>query len=194
MSYTLGNVDSSSFNSTKYPGTCKPSNTAALAIFKELQQQLNRVAQIKNLPKIAVDGDIGPGTIALAGYVKAVAAADATGSGDLADFANDVVSSINASSCTALASNADNIAANVKMYATQLGVPAAVAAPVNTKPTVLVSSSGQETQVASAVENTLASGAFSFGALGTVEKVVVVGALGVAGWIVFGGKKKRRRG
>ena len=192
MSYTLGSVSASSFNSTKYPGVCKPSTTATLAIFKALQQQLNRVASVKNLPKVAVDGDIGPGTLNLASYVKAVAAADATGSGDLASIANDVVTIIDTSSCTALASRADDVAANVQMYATALGVPTSVPAPVNTSPTVLVSSSGQETQVAGSLQNAAASAADSFGALDGTTKFAVAGALGVAAYIVLGGKKRRR--
>jgi len=199
MSYaTLGSIDSSSFNSTKYPGVCKPSTTATLAAFQNLQTQLNRVAQAKNLPKVAVDGDVGPGTVALAGYVKAVAAADATGAdttGDntVADNAATLASVIDASSCTSIASRADDIAANAEMYATALGVPSTVPAPVNTSATTLVSSTGAETQISGAVQNTVSSAAASFGALGTMEQVVVIGAIGIAGYIVFGGKKKRSR-
>ncbi len=33
----LGELAPADWNSTKYPGTCKPSNFEALAIFKELQ-------------------------------------------------------------------------------------------------------------------------------------------------------------
>lgn len=198
----MGSISSSSFNSTKYPGICKPSTTATLAVFKSMQQQLNRVASIKGLPKVAVDGDVGPGTVQLAGYVKAVAAADATGAdttGDnvVADNAATLVDVIDASSCVAIASRADDIAANAQMYATALGAPAAVPAPVNTSPTVLVSSTGAETQISGSVQNAAASLSDSFGALGTVEKVVVVGALGIAGYIVLGivdkPKKRKRR-
>ena len=192
MSYTLGSIDSSSFNSTKYPGVCKPSTTATLAAFRNLQTQLNRVAQAKSLPKIAVDGDIGPGTLNLAAYVKGVAAADATGSGDTADAASSLVAVIDTSSCTALASRADDVAANAQFYANALGVPASVPAPVNTKPTTLVSSTGQETQISGSVQNTVSSAAASFGALGGLEQVLVVGAVGVAGYIVLGGKKRKK--
>lgn len=192
MGYTLGSIATSSFNSTKYPGVCKPSTTATLAAFKELQQQLNRVASVKGLPKIAVDGDVGPGTINLAAYVKAVAAADASGSGDLADVANDVVSIIDTSSCTSLASAADDVAANVQMYATALGANTSVPAPINTSSTVLVSSTGAETKVSSGAANAAASAADAFTALGTTTQLMVVGALGVAGWIMFGGKKPRK--
>lgn len=189
----LGSISSSTFNSTKYPGVCKPSTTATLAAFKALQQQLNRVASVKNLPKVAIDGDIGPGTLNLAAYVKAVAAADATGGNDLASVANDVVSIIDTSSCTALASAADDVAANVQMYATALGARSSTPAPVNTSPTVLVSSTGQETQISGSVQNAAASVADSFGALDGTTKLAVAGALGVAAYIVLGGKKKRRR-
>jgi len=50
-------------------GVAKPMDVATLDLFKELQRQLNRVAQAKGFTKIDVDGRIGPGSVKL--YQKA---------------------------------------------------------------------------------------------------------------------------
>jgi hypothetical protein len=48
-------------------GVAKPMDVATLDLFKELQRQLNRVAQAKGYSKVDVDGRIGPGTVKLYG-------------------------------------------------------------------------------------------------------------------------------
>jgi hypothetical protein len=80
MTYSLGGLGDTnygsvvpSFCSATHPmagcspisGVAKPMDVATLDLFKELQRQLNRVAQLKGLSKIDVDGRIGPGTVKL---------------------------------------------------------------------------------------------------------------------------------
>ncbi len=67
----LSGTTADNFNSTKYPGTCKPIDAATLAFVMDFQRQLNRVAQKLNFPKIAPDGSIGPATLALFRLVQA---------------------------------------------------------------------------------------------------------------------------
>ena len=127
MSYLIGTGDVSIsdvnvtnaivFNSTKYPGTCKPSNSYTLGVFKELQRQLNRVATrfTNPLPKVAIDGDIGPGTVDLA--YKAIGAPP---------------------SCTTIATNALGYTAQAKSMADNAGVPATISQPTSSKPSTVV--------------------------------------------------------
>lgn len=80
MTYQLGGLGDTNFGSvvpnfcsvaspkpgcSPIPGVVKPMDAATLDLFKELQRQLNRVAQAKGYPKIDVDGRIGPGTVKL---------------------------------------------------------------------------------------------------------------------------------
>ncbi len=60
----MGEVSSSNYNTTRYPGIAKPTNLSTLETFMELQRQMNRYAQGRGAgaQKIAVDGDIGPST------------------------------------------------------------------------------------------------------------------------------------
>lgn len=118
MAYLSGFSDAGDplvFNSTKYPGTCKPSNKSTLDVFRELQRQLNRVAQLRGLGKIAVDGDIGPGTVSLAN--KALGAP---------------------ANCTTIAASADGYANQAKIMADNGGAPATVASPVPIRPSTIV--------------------------------------------------------
>ena len=72
MTYSpMGALSSSDWKETGSGSsmTCKPANFTALAAFKELQSQANRVAQMKGYKKIAVDGDLGPGTAALVNQI-----------------------------------------------------------------------------------------------------------------------------
>jgi hypothetical protein len=79
MYYELGATEEG-FCSTSNPqgsckplaGVCKPMTTEALSQFKDLQNQLNRVAQVKGYSKIWVDGRIGKDTLALYNKVQAL--------------------------------------------------------------------------------------------------------------------------
>ena len=89
-------------------GICKPMDVATLDLFKELQRQLNRVAQARGYSKIDVDGRIGAGTVSL--YQKAM---NQTGL-----------------SCDTVALVASSAVQSLKAMADQLGVPGVVGGPV----------------------------------------------------------------
>lgn len=158
------------FNSTKYAGVCKPSDVRTLSRFRDLQSQLNRVAQVKGLTKIAVDGDIGPATIKLmtsAGMVPA-------GTG-----------------CSTIAAGAVAFTGLAKTIADAGGAPANVAGPI-AKPSTLVSATGQETLApASPYGGSLLE---SFNALSTPMKIAAVGVAGGLGYYLYKSTKKKRKG
>lgn len=104
-----GSLGPSDFKSVA-PGICKPTNFGALDALKEMQRQLNRVAQAKNLAKISIDGDVGPATSQLV---------RATGAYFMVDPAD----------CMSIATNALTITAQAKGAADAAGVPSQVASP-----------------------------------------------------------------
>jgi hypothetical protein len=138
--FPMGDVASTDFNSTKYPGVCKPSTTDALATFRRMQTQLDRVATVKGLPLIAVDGDIGPGTIGLFSKLKQEIVSYAMANQDVAASTKIAL----ATSCAQVASVADVIANEAESYADSLNAPSKPASPPPAKPPTLVLQTGQE--------------------------------------------------
>lgn len=64
---TMGSIDAGSFNATRFPGVVYATNPTTHALFMEMQKQLNRAAYgIKSNARLAIDGKIGPDTLALA--------------------------------------------------------------------------------------------------------------------------------
>lgn len=157
------------FNSTKYPGTCKPSDAYTLGVFKELQRQLNRLAQGKGVSKIAVDGDVGPGTVALARTVGI----DSSGS------------------CSTIAMNAAVYASIAKGLADQLGVPASVSQPTPIKAPSIVNAAGQETTVTGG-GGIAASVSGAFAGMSNLEKALALGIVGGIAYVVLVKKPKRK--
>lgn len=156
-------ITASDFNSTRVPGTCKPTNFPTLEKFKELQRQLNRVAKVKKLSPIAVDGDIGPGTVSL--FNKVVGA------------------SVN---CSALAVIAEAQAQMFKTLADQAGAPANVATPKPASTPSIVAPTG-----ALVPQPASASMLDSFKSIGLSNTHLMVLA-GVGGLIAFKVMKKKR--
>jgi len=115
MYFPMGADDAPNFNSTKYPGVCKPTNQATLELVYELQRQLNRIAQMKGLTKIAVDGDIGPGTVRL--FNQAIGGS---------------------ASCQTIASQVSTFTAQLNALAVSLNAPAKVSSPAPAKPPTYV--------------------------------------------------------
>ena len=113
MYYQMGTIDASNFNTTRYPGTCKPTNKATLEEFAELQKQINRVSVIRGFPLIPVDGDIGPGTVA------ALVRIGATNAGR---------------PCSEIAADADLYAIQAQTMADDLDAPSSVESPQPAKP------------------------------------------------------------
>ena len=172
----MGDVTSADFNSTKYPGICKPSNFATLDKFKELQRQLNRYAYACNISdRVADDGDIGPGTIALLGKCVRV---------------NSLPSLVvPPSSCTTVALAAESITADMKAFADGKGAPAKVSGPASVRLPVLVNATtGKETVAPPDFIRKM------FGRdLSTTEKLAFVGVAGGVGYLLLTRKKGKRR-
>jgi hypothetical protein len=95
-------------------GICKPMTFAALAAFKNVQTQLNRIAKAKGWPAIGVDGALGPSAVAL--FNRAVPTMNSVmGYHHTADW-----------TCDAIALQATNMGAALKATADRL--PAATVA------------------------------------------------------------------
>lgn len=183
---SMGDVSSENFNSTKYPGVCKPSNVEALATFKRCQAQLNRVAQAKGFKTIAVDGDIGPGTVSLFGLLYAHLSQYAVGNNDIS--AASKITAANGS-CVTIATYADVIANIADSFADELGAPAVASAPAATKTPTLVMPNGLE-KPAPMGANLLAS----FNALPVSMKLLGLGiGAGIAYYTWPKSKRKSRR-
>lgn len=152
---------------------CKARNFPALAYARELQDQLNRVAQVKQWPKTDVDGAIGPATVALFKRVQAAAAGAILG---------------DASSCAGIAPDVDVLSVQVKQFADTLGAPATVSPPVTSalKAKTILTKSGK---------TVVAPDAGIAGSLAQLSGAEKVALLGLAGGITYFlvTKKKRRK-
>jgi hypothetical protein len=168
--FPMGDISTSDFNSTKYPGVCKPSNFATLAVFKELQYQLNRLAQGLNMPKIAVDGDIGPGTIKL---VSAIGAQRLL---------------VDASTCVSIATKADTLTSVAKQQATALGVPDKISAPSPPQTPSIITPAG-----AIVPQPAAASLSDAFRNMGTPTLIALGVGVVAVGYVVAKDMKKKGR-
>lgn len=170
-------VTSSDFNCVKYPGICKPMNLRALQTVQALQAQMNRVAQVKGMGKIAVDGAIGPGTLAL--FNQVAAASQGTPY---------VMSPVG--STPLLAADADVYASQCAGLANALGAPAQVSAPSANSPVTLVNRAGAELKAPKANQDMAGAGILAaFNGMSTVAQVAVVG---IGGFAVLKFMKKRK--
>lgn len=161
-------------------GTCKPMNFPALNFAKALQDQMNRVAQAKGWGKIAADGAIGPGTVAL--FAKIKAAFPQTVMGDT-------------SSCSFIAADADVLAEQVRQVADSLKAPATVSAAPGAAPSITTKSGAVVlAPTSSGTGVSLIDGAI--GGMSTGQKVVLAGLVGGIGYVLYKkskkGSKKRR--
>jgi len=164
-----GSVTSADFTSVN--GVCKARNFPALAAAKELQAQLNRVAQMKKFGKIGVDGAIGPGTLALFRAVQTAAAGAVMG---------------DPSSCAGVAADADVLSEQVKAFANSLNAPAQVSAAVSLSYPSIVTKSGKTVVPPDAgITGDLAS-------MSTLERLAIVGVAGAIGYLVYTGAKRRK--
>lgn len=185
MSYLpMGDIASTEFNSTKYPGIVKPSTASTLVMFKKMQSQLDRIAAVKGIAPIAVDGDVGPGTVSLFGAVKADIAAYAM-------FLQDIAASTKialATSAVQIATIADVIADEAENYADSLNAPSNPPKPAPSKPSTLVLSTGQEVPAPMSA-NILEA----WSNLGTTGQLVALAALGGVGWYLVKSSKRSPR-
>lgn len=133
----LGSTAAGDWNSTKYPGTCKPTNFTALGVARDLQAQLNRLAQGLGLSKIKVDGDIGPGTLKLLDQIRKKALP--TGGDPTKALLNTAYTS-----CTSVAYLAPSLTLAAKRLADERSVPATVSQPAPSAPVTIVTPQGAE--------------------------------------------------
>jgi hypothetical protein len=155
-------------------GVCKPKNFIALNYVKELQRQMNRVAQMKGFGKISVDGSIGSGTQGLLKKIQSVT----TG----------VMGTT--TSCIGVAADADVIGDQVRVAADGMGAPATVSGPATgSSASQIALANGKIATVPGTGDGIM--GAFT--SLGDTEKLVMVGLLGGIGYVIYKGKKRGRR-
>lgn len=154
-------------------GVCYATSTGGLLdTFKELQRQLNRVATNKSWALIAVDGAIGPQTMAMIAQVAGLGAYNSVG------FAASVAS------CDTVASNVYALTGATQAYADTLGVSSSVASPSGS-PQVFDPASGtlQGQGVAGSVSDV-------WGNLSTTGQIALAaGAVGVLWYATSQGKK-----
>jgi len=168
---TGGGTSTSASDFTNVGGICKPMNFPALDAVRALQGQLNRVAQVKGLSKTAVDGAIGPGTLAL--FRKVQSASNGSVMGD-------------PSSCMGVAPDVDVLGAQVKDLADMLGAPATVSGPIGiTVPTIVTKSGKTVVAPTGGIAASLAS-------MSGIEKIAIVGVAGAIGYLLLGKKKRRK--
>lgn len=150
-------------NSTKYPGICKPANRPTLEKFYELQRQLNRYAAAKGIAdRVGIDGDIGPGVVALV--------AKTTGT---------------APGCTEIALQAVQRTIDMKAFADAKGVASKASAPVSLKVPSIVNAAGVETMVPSGIFAQL-------GNLSTMEQLALVAVGGGIGYMLLTKKRGKK--
>ncbi len=166
----MGAIDASKFVVTS--GVAKPKDFPTLYIFQEMQHQLDRVAQAKNIAKIAPDGDIGPATLRL------VAAAGP-------------FMMVDASSVASVAANADQILTLAKAKADGLGAPEKVTTPVVIKQPSISTPTGPVAAPPMPPVGAGASVMDTFKSLGTVG--MLAGGAAIIGVGYYLTKKKGRR-
>ena len=148
------------------PGICKPGDKNTLFLVTGFQKQLNRVAEVKGIAKIGVDGDLGPRTLALFRQVQSLAGGTISGDG---------------SSCAGLAETLPQIGVQVASFADSLGAPARTSSPPAPTPTFVSQATGQEVKVPQAG----ASVSDMFMGMSTTMKVAFVGILGGIGYFAY---------
>jgi hypothetical protein len=167
-----GGTSTSASDFTSTNGVCKPMNFPALAASRALQSQLNRVAQMKGFGKVATDGAIGPGTLALFRQVQSISAGGVMG---------------DPSSCMGVAPDVDVLAAQVQAVADSLGAPATVSGPVLSLSVPTIKTKSGKTVVApdAGLLGSMAS-------MSAVEKLALLGVAGGIGYLLLSKKKRRK--
>lgn len=164
----MGSEDQTHWCSTSNPqgsckplsGVCKPMDSDTLAKFKELQNQLNRVAKVSGWSLIDVDGRLGSKTVAL--YNKAQG-------GNLVGC--DMLASITVSGTSI---------ATIKMIADQMNAPAVVKAPITSRPSYVDPKTGKIADPPGlAITDTL------FGLVSSPFGIVIAAGLGFVAWKLY---------
>ena len=157
---------------TTVGGVCKAQNFPALAMVEEFQSQMNRVARVKGFTAIAVDGAVGPATLALFRLVQAASSGSVQG---------------DPSSCMGVAPDVDVLGAQIKTLADSLGAPAQVDPPLSLKAPTIVTKSGK------ILVPPNAGIAGSLATMSSMEKLALVGLVGGIGYMLMNSRRKRRK-
>lgn len=164
------------FDSTKFPGICKPANKETLDVVVKFQNQLNRVAHAKGFTKIGADGDIGPGTLALFRQVQSASSGTVSGNGQ---------------SCVGIAnSSLPDILVEVEALADVLGAPSTVTGPRPATTPSFVNNQGGLTANPNAGAGSILD---VFTKMSTPMKVAGVGIAAGIGFLLFTGAKTKKR-
>jgi lysozyme family protein len=110
-------------------GVCKPTTSAYLDLYKGLQRQANRVASVISVPMIAVDGAIGAGTLGVLAAIKAMKVVQGAPNAINQAAALALVSAIDTSSCSVVATNVVAYTASLSNAADALGASDSVSSP-----------------------------------------------------------------
>lgn len=163
-------------NWTSVGGVCKATNATYLAAFKELQRQLNRVLDTLGVAKIAVDGAIGPGTLAALQTIGAQATS-ASSYG---------LTGINLT-CANVAANVQRLTLGAQRLADFLNVPSSVSSPAPAEtPSYVDLQTGQVTN-----QPIGASAMDAFNNLSTTQKLALGAGLALAGFYATRKHKKK---
>lgn len=162
------------FNCARIPGVCRPMSFPASAAVQKMQLQLNRVAQAKGFPRIGVDGDVGPQTIALLKRVQPLV-------GSFKAFLD--------TSTIGVAVLSPWIGTNLQAFADSLGAPSVAAAPPSAPPMVSPRSGGPDVPAPKVTGSIL--DAFS-GMTDTQKLLFGAIALGIGATLLGFGRKKRK--
>lgn len=169
-------------------GVCKPTNSASLANFKELQRQLNRVADVKSFPKIAPDGEIGSLTLALLSLVKNAASQTIVASGTTYGWRNFLMNQ-NVLNCNAVATSAITIAQMASAMADDLGASSSVSSPSPSKTPTYIDPITLQPQN----QDIGASALDAFSNMSTGEKLALGAVVVGVGVVMFGSKGKKKK-
>lgn len=174
-------------------GVAKATDATTLDLFKAVQGQLNRVAKIKGIKTIALDGAIGTDTKNLVTAVIQAAAADYNAWSKIytSDQLARIVSLIATPTTTPdeIAASSLSLYSNTKAYADRLSAPPAVASPPPASPPTYIDiSSNKEVG-----QGMAASASDAWQRLGTGTQIATIGALGVAGFYFWREHKKGSR-
>lgn len=152
---------------TTLAGVCKPMNHVTLGKFKELQNQLNRLAVANNLPKINVDGRIGSKTVSL--YNKGVGGS---------------MTSCDQLSAITVTGQSISLA---KAAALAIGAPAKVDPPITSRPSIAKADGTVADPPLLSVTDSI------FGLFESPIGLLAVAGLGYMGYRTMSKKPKRRR-
>lgn len=162
-------------------GVCKPTGSASLDLFKDLQRQMNRVLDAMGSAKIAVDGAIGPGTLAALQAISQAPSAGAYGLGSSSGFV------VNTNDCASISNQVVAITAKLSQLADYMGAANSVSSPSPTStPTTVDPVTGIETPqpLTSSAMDALAN-------MSTTEKLGVAGIAVAVGYFAITKGKKR---